>query len=149
MSKLNSTNKSAMPDGERLAGGFGALAAEQCPIDLLRRATLANLLWEDVACMDGAEVTDEIARLIPLCAPYDVFNLAIEVRLKQKLRHTPLFIAVEMCKHDGHRELVGTLLLEIPLHTPTTILPCHICTDKNNFLPMLMHDGQRSTTNCC
>lgn len=28
MSKLNSTNKSAMPDGERLAGGFGALAAE-------------------------------------------------------------------------------------------------------------------------
>ena len=38
-------------------------------------------------------------RLIPLCPAIDVYNIALEVRLMQKLGHTPLFIAVEMCKY--------------------------------------------------
>ena len=48
------------------AGGSGSFAARQSNIALLRRAVLANLLWEDVAYVDGARVAEEIKRLIPL-----------------------------------------------------------------------------------
>jgi hypothetical protein len=98
MSKINPTVKPApkMDVNIRLAGGHGMAAAVQSNIALLRRAVLANLLWEDIAYMDGKKVADEIKRLIPLCDAGDVYNLAREARLVQKLRHTPLFIAVEM-----------------------------------------------------
>ena len=96
MSKINPTVKPTpkMDVKTRVAGGFGMAAAVQSNIALLRRAVLANLLWEDVAYMDGKSVANEIKRLIPLCDAEDVYNLAREARLVQKLRHTPLFIAV-------------------------------------------------------
>lgn len=115
MSKLNPTSKANNnnKDEEQLAGGYGLKAAKESNILLLRRAVLANLLWEDVAYMDGYKVANEICRLIPLCNPLDVYELALEARLKQKLRHTPLLIAVEMCKHEGHRAWVSKLLPQI------------------------------------
>lgn len=115
MSKINPTVKPApkMDVNTRLAGGHGMAAAVQSNIALLRRAVLANLLWEDIAYMDGKKVADEIKRLIPLCDAGDVYNLAREARLVQKLRHTPLFIAVEMCKHPNTRVFVDRLLPEI------------------------------------
>ena len=115
MSKINPTVKPApkMDINTRLAGGFGMAAATQSNIALLRRAVLANLLWEDVAYMDGKSVAAEIKRLIPLCKAEDVYNLAREARLLQKLRHTPLFIAVEMCKYPETRKYVDKLLPEI------------------------------------
>jgi len=115
MSKINPTVKpvSKFDSTARLAGGHGMAAAVQSNIALLRRAVLANLLWEDIAYMDGKSVADEIKRLIPLCKAEDVYNLAREARLLQKLRHTPLFIAVEMCKYDATRQYVDKLLPEI------------------------------------
>lgn len=80
---------------------------------MLRRAVLANLLWEDIAYMDGEKVANEIKRLIPLCPAEDVYNIALEARLMQKLRHTPLFIAVEMCKYPEHKLFVKDLLPKI------------------------------------
>ena len=61
MSKLNPNIKptSKFTD-ERLAGGNGALAAKQSNIALLRRLTLANLLWEDAAYCDGKRIAEEI-----------------------------------------------------------------------------------------
>ena len=59
MSKLNLQLKSSKFDDERLAGGQGARAAKQDNTALLRRAVLANLLWEDVAYMDGKSVAKE------------------------------------------------------------------------------------------
>ena len=114
MSKVNPRIKPAPKfDTERLAGGSGALAARQSNVALLRRAVLANLLWEDVAYMDGVSVANEIKRLIPLCPALDVYNIALEARLMQKLRHTPLFIAVEMCKYPEHKFFVKDLLPRI------------------------------------
>lgn len=113
-SKLNPRIKPAPKfDTERLAGGSGALAARQSNVALLRRAVLANLLWEDIAYMDGVSVANEIKRLIPLCPAIDVYNIALEARLMQKLRHTPLFIAVEMCKYPEHKLFVKDLLPKI------------------------------------
>lgn len=113
MSKLNSNNPVSINTEERLAGGFGAIAAKQGNIFQLRRCVLANLLWEDVAYTDGLAVAAEIRRLIPLCNAEDVRDLALEARLAQKLRHTPLFLAAEMCKYEPTRALVADLLPKI------------------------------------
>lgn len=114
MSKLNPLSKPADKFvEERLAGGFGLKAAKQDNISLLRRVVLANLLWENNAYVDGISTADEISRLIPLCKPNEVVNLAIEARVAQKLRHTPLYIAVEMLKHKEHAKLVKEVLPKI------------------------------------
>ena len=81
MSKINpSLKKTSKFEEERLAGGSGALAAKQSNVALLRRAVLANLLWEDVAYMDGMKVAEEIQKLIPLCPAEDVYHIALEAR---------------------------------------------------------------------
>lgn len=60
-SKLNPRLKPAPKfEDTQLAGGYGALAASQSNVALLRRAVLANLLWEDIAYMDGERVTSSI-----------------------------------------------------------------------------------------
>lgn len=138
MSKLNPIVKPAPKfDTERLAGGSGALAARQSNVALLRRAVLANLLWEDVAYMDGVDVANEIKRLIPLCPALDVYNIALEARLMQKLRHTPLFIAVEMCKYPEHKLFVKDLL-------PRIITRADMLTD---FLAIYWKDGKKPIAN--
>lgn len=113
MSKLNPTKKSTSFSEERLAGGFGMKSAKQDNISLLRRIVLANLLWEDNAYIDGASISDEISRLIPLCSVKEVTDLAIEARQLQKLRHVPLFICVEMLKHKTHSSIVKEILPKI------------------------------------
>lgn len=118
MSKVNpnvkgSGSSSVMMKDTRLAGGSGLKAAKQSSIDLLRRLTLANLLWEDNAYVDGENVANQIAKLIPKCNPDEVASLAIETRKIQKLRHTPLFIAALMLKHEGYKNLVSGVLEEV------------------------------------
>lgn len=112
MTKVNSLvkKKPRVDTSTRLAGGAGVYAARQDNLSLLRRAVMANLLWEDIAYMDGQKVADEIARLIPLCEPKAVAQIAIEARTMQKLRHTPLYIAVQMLKHKEHAKYVETIL---------------------------------------
>ena len=137
MSKFNSTRKpttlkaSQKTVGE-IAGQITDAAAAQTNIQYLRRAVLANLLWENIAYMDGQKVADEIARLIPLCDPKDVAALTIEARVMQKLRHTPLFLAVEMCKHEATRPYVKEVL-------PKIITRADMLTD---FMALYWMDGK-------
>lgn len=137
-SKVNPSLKPASKfENTQLAGGYGALAARQSNVALLRRAVLANLLWEDIAYMDGERVANEIKRLIPLCPAEDVYNIALEARLMQKLRHTPLFIAVEMCKYPEHKLFVKDLL-------PKIITRADMLTD---FLAIYWKDGKHPICN--
>lgn len=137
MSKLNSTRKpttlkaNQVTVGE-IAGQVTDMAAAQSSIALLRRAVLANLLWENIAYMDGKSVTEQIKSLIPQCDPMAVANLTIEARAIQKLRHTPLFLAVEMCKHDGTRPYVKDVL-------PKIITRADMLTD---FMALYWADGK-------
>jgi len=138
MSKVNpSLRKTSKFDEERLAGGSGALAAKQSNVALLRRAVLANLLWENVAYMDGIRVAEEIQRLVPLCPAEEVYNIALEARTMQKLRHTPLFLAVEMCKYPEHKMFVQDLL-------PQIITRADMLTD---FLAIYWKDGKKPIAN--
>lgn len=138
MGKINpSLKKTSKFEEEQLAGGSGALAAKQTNVELLRRAVLANLLWEDIAYMDGKSVSSEIQRLIPLCPAENVYNIALEARLMQKLRHTPLFLAVEMCKYSEHKKYVQKLL-------PQIITRADMLTD---FLAIYWKDGKKPICN--
>ena len=137
MSKLNSTRKPTTLKANQttvgeIAGVVTNTAAAQSNIALLRRAVLANLLWENIAYMDGQSITDEIKRLIPLCDPLDVTMLTIEARQMQKLRHTPLFLAVEMCKHNETRPYVKDVL-------PAIITRADMLTD---FMALYWADGK-------
>ena len=115
MSKINPLikNSSKVDTENRLAGGAGAFAAKQTNTDLLRRVVLANLLWEDNAYVDGMETSKYIEELIPKCPAEDVYTIALEARIVQKLRHTPLFMAVIMCKHNATKPYVAKLLPQI------------------------------------
>ena len=138
MSKINPIVKPApRMDSERLAGGYGQRAAVQDNVSLLRRAVLANLLWENVAYMDGKKVSEEIERLVPLCPAEEVYNIALEARTMQKLRHTPLFLAVQMCRYPEHRMFVKDLL-------PRIITRADMLTD---FLAIYWKDGKKPIAN--
>lgn len=97
----------------RLTGGYGPYAAKQDAEALLRRSVMACLLWENGAYEDGELIANNIKNLIPQVAPQKVFDIAVESRVKQKLRHVPLFIAREMARIDTHKGLVGKLLPQI------------------------------------
>lgn len=113
MSSSNSKRKETRFAPERLAGGMGMRAARQDNEQLLRRAVLACLLWEDLAYESGESIAENIKNLIPLVEPGVVASIALEARMVQKLRHVPLLIAREMCRLDSHKHLVGKLLPEI------------------------------------
>ena len=115
MSKLNPNVSRKRPsktvDG-MIAGGYGAVA-KQSNEALLRRAVMSCLLFENTFYQSGNEVAKNISDLIPKVTPSVVANIAIEARLKQKLRHVPLFIATEMCKHKTHKGFVSSVLPQI------------------------------------
>lgn len=118
MAKFNPTTKgkhlsTVMDTKVRLAGNQGAPAAIQDAEALLRRAVMTCLLWENIAYESGNEVVTNIVKLIPNVAAETVYEIALEARLKQKLRHVPLFIALEMLKYDAHRAYVAKLLPQI------------------------------------
>lgn len=112
MSKLNPKVAHSYTNDDNLLPG-GMIAAKQSYIASLRRITLANLLWENNAYISGKKTSDLIEELIPKCSPEDVANLAIECREKQKLRHTPIFMIVEMCKLQEHRKLVAEVIYRV------------------------------------
>jgi 60 kDa SS-A/Ro ribonucleoprotein len=94
----------------RVAGEYGTYAAKQDAEALLRRSVMVCLLWEDNFYESGVSNAENIKALIPQVEPQKVFDIAVEARTKQKLRHVPLFIAREMARLDLHKGLVGKLL---------------------------------------
>ena len=98
-----------------LAGGTGLRAAKQDAEALLRRAVMTCLLWEKIFYKSGASVANNIKNLIPQVEPIVVYEIAIEARTVQKLRHVPLFIASVMAGLETHKHLVASLLPKIIL----------------------------------
>lgn len=68
------------------------------PVDELRRTVMACMLWESGFYESGEAVADRLKRLVPLCNPHDVAEIAIEAREKQRLRHAPLLLVRELAR---------------------------------------------------
>lgn len=87
----------------------GGAAITEPPIAQLRRTLLACLLWEDGFYESGQKVADRIKALVPLCAPHEVAELAIEAREKQRLRHAPLLLVRELARYPSKFQVADTL----------------------------------------
>lgn len=83
------------------------------PIQQLRRAVLACLLWEDTFYESGESIADRIAGLVGKVAPEDVAALAVEARAEHNLRHVPLLLAVELAKHARGIGIVSDTIAKV------------------------------------
>jgi 60 kDa SS-A/Ro ribonucleoprotein len=73
------------------------------PLTQLRRYVLSTLLWENGYYIDGVDVGDAIAKLVPEIPARQLLDLAVEARTKQKLRHIPLFLLREAARRKDMR----------------------------------------------
>src|SRR5690242_19884043 len=92
-------------------GGGRAVTADA--LGALRRTLMACMLWEDEFYEDGESIAQRFAKLVPEVDPAAVSALAIEARTAGNLRHAPLLLAREMCRHAKHRPLVAATLVQI------------------------------------
>lgn len=110
----------------------GAKASHVAPIEELRRTVMACLLWESGFYESGEAVADRIKRLVPLCNPLDVAQLAIDARDKQRLRHAPLFLVRELARYPSRFQIADTLAHVIQR-----------ADELAEFLAMYWKDGKR------
>lgn len=83
------------------------------PVALLRRLTMAHMLWEDGFYWDGKEAAVALAEAIVNVRPEVVRDMAIEARTKMRLRHLPLYMARVMASLPTHRHLVAETLAQV------------------------------------
>jgi hypothetical protein len=76
----------------------GAKAMHINPYQQLRRSVCSCMLWEKGFYESGESVVSRIMGLVPLCKPEDVAALALEARVKFKLRHVPLLLVRELAR---------------------------------------------------
>lgn len=106
---MSSTNK-AVPSERTYEGGrIGRITPEL----ELRRTIMAHMLWEDSFYESGEDASRRLATLIPQVDAAKVHAMAVEARTKMKLRHVPLFIAVECAKHETHRKNLASMVEQI------------------------------------
>lgn len=92
MSKFN-TKRTAFATG-MIAGKLSPAAGKYSDYDLLRRITLANLLFESDYYQPADEIMKQIEDLCHIVDGEKIVELAIECRFEQKLRHTPLWLLI-------------------------------------------------------
>lgn len=88
----------------------GAKTYKVSPEKELRRSVMSCFLWEKSFYEDGISIVERIKSLIPKVSPITVATMAVDARTKHNLRHVPLMLAREMCRHDTHRPLVSDTL---------------------------------------
>lgn len=91
----------------------GGQADRITPYKELRRTVLTCMLWEDGFYESGTATAARIADLCAKVDPLQVASLAIEARESMKLRHVPLFLAVELSKRKGAGALVASVLAQV------------------------------------
>jgi hypothetical protein len=77
----------------------GSVARNISPLAQLSRSVMSCLLWEGEFYESGVTIAERIKELVPLCSPLEVSTLAQVARTEMKLRHVPLLIAGELCRH--------------------------------------------------
>ncbi|HCD9236223.1 TROVE domain-containing protein [Elizabethkingia anophelis] len=92
MSKLNS-KKTGFASGI-IAGKQTNAAGKYSDYELLRRVTLANLLFESDYYQPADEIMAQIENLCYKVTGQQIIDLALECRFEQKLRHTPLWLLI-------------------------------------------------------
>ena len=92
MSKFN-LKKLGFGSG-KIAGKDTTKAGKYSDFDLLRRVTLANLLFESNYYQSADDIMKQIEDLCFKVSGEQIVELALECRFEQKLRHTPLWLLI-------------------------------------------------------
>lgn len=91
----------------------GGPAISNSPIDQLRRASLAAMLWEGGYYEDGSTHAERVKSLVAQCDPEAVAALAIEAREQMHLRHMPLLMVRELARHPARPKNVAATLARV------------------------------------
>lgn len=92
----------------------GAKAKHISNLEQLRRSVLACLLWEDQFYENGDTIAERIREGCHRVQAIDVAMLALEARTRFKLRHVPLLLARELCRHEGRNTVkVGITIADV------------------------------------
>lgn len=117
----------------------GRANAFQKPEQELERAVLNCLLFENTFYESGNEITGRIAELCKKVTPEFLTNLAVKARNDFKLRHVPLFLAVQLVRLENSGKYVRSCLANI-LKRPDEITEyLNLYWEKNN--------GKKTLTN--
>lgn len=81
---------------------------------MLRRVTLATMLFEDQFYVDGQSNAELIKNLVPKVDPKLVQALAVQARSQYKLRHVPLLLARELARKGNLPASVLTDIIQRP-----------------------------------
>lgn len=76
----------------------GTSVASITPEKMLKRLTLAHMLWEDQFYVDGKSNAAYLADLVKQVSPDLVAETALQARDRYKMRHVPLFILRELAR---------------------------------------------------
>ena len=112
----------------------GRYSAEQA----LRRVTMANLLWESTYYQSADTIMEEIENLVQYVEPEVIAKLALETRFEQRLRHTPLYLALLQYKYYGGAG-IADLLAKIctrPDMTIDTLAMLPIVLERKSIKPI-------------
>jgi hypothetical protein len=74
---------------------------------------MATLLWGDKAYESSSSVKLALQALVAQCDPREVADLALEIRTKQGIRTTPVFLLRELCRRPEARKIVGEYLPKV------------------------------------
>jgi len=104
----------------------------------LKRSVMACLLWEKTFYESGEKIGDRIVELVHENRPEDVIEIAITAREKMKLRHVPLLLVRELCRHkDKSRVKVAEVLARI----------IQRADELTEFLAIYWKEGKQSLAN--
>ena len=112
MNKNKGRYSRVMSRTERTAGD-GKPAAIVTAERALERVTLANLMWEKLAYVDGNAASDTMKELVPKVSTEFLTKLIFKCRFEQKLRHTPLYLSVLMAMDSKHRSYCRQVIGDI------------------------------------
>lgn len=87
----------------------GGRAVRMPSEELLRRAVMSCMLWEDSFYEDGEPIAKRIANLVADIPLEKVSQIAIEARSQHNLRHAPLWIARQMAYRSGNGVIADTI----------------------------------------
>jgi len=92
--------------GEQNTTHEGANARKLTPDQELRRSVLSCMLWEDSFYENGESIFSRIESLCKEVDPNVLAKLAVEARIKFKLRSVPILLARLLAKRSGHPRLI-------------------------------------------
>lgn len=110
----------------------GVKAVKSTPLQELKRAVLACMLWENSFSENGEGIADRIASLVKKVHPHQAVQVAIDARMKFHLRHAPLLVVRELARNKFAGNLIGQTLTEV-IQRPDEI---------SEFLALYWKDGK-------